>query len=244
MRYLKSILIVLAWIIVTANVAAQTDRQYVREGNRLFRKGAYNDAELKYQKALSVNENNVQAIYNLGCAALQQGNDSVAVSQFEKAGRMENNKIRKAMAYHNIGVVMQTNQQYDKAIEAYKEALRNNPSDMETRYNLELCRRQIKQDKQDQNNNGGGSGDNKDKDDKKDDKQQNKDNKDQNQDKQNQDKQDQDKQQQQDQQQNQKMSKENAQRLLDAAVQEEKRTQDKLQKALQQPRRKVLQKNW
>ena len=243
MRYLKSILILLACMTATVSVMAQTDRQYIREGNRLFRKGAFNDAELKYQKALSVNENNIQAIYNLGCAAMQQGNDSVAVRQFEKAGRMENNKIRKAMAYHNIGVVMQTHQQYDKAIEAYKEALRNNPNDMETRYNLELCRRQIKQDKQDQNNNGGGKGDNKDKDEKKDDKQQNKDqNKDNKDQKQNQqDKQDQDKQQQQ---QDQQMSKENAQRLLDAAVQEEKRTQDKLQKALQQPRRKNLQKNW
>ena len=233
----RLIFILLAWMAIAASVQAQTDRQYVRRGNQLFRKGDFAKAALEYQKALSANENNTQAIYNLGVAALQQGNDSLAIEQFKMAGKREPNKFRKAQAFHNIGVVMQMHRQYGEAIEAYKEALRNNPADNETRYNLVLCKRQQKQDQQDQKNQQNQQNQN-DKDKNQD---QNKD-KQQNQD-QNQDKQDQDKQQQNPQPQ-QQMSQDNAERLLDAAIQEEKRTQDKLQKAMQLPRRKSLQKNW
>ena len=109
------------------------------------------------------------------------------------------------------------------AIEAYKEALRNNPNDDETRYNLVLCQRQLKND-----GNGG-----------------------QNQQQQQQDQQDQQQQQEQEQPQQQQqqqqeppMSKENAEQLLNAAIQNEKQTQDKLQKAQQQPQRRAIQKNW
>ena len=239
MRLLRYFVLMAAWLVVASGALAQSERQYVRKGNRLFRKGDYNNAFLEYQKALSANENYTPAIYNLGCAALMMGNDSLAVKQFETAGRAEDNKIRKAQAFHNIGVVMQSHQQYDQAIEAYKEALRNNPADNEPRYNFVLCKRQQKQNQQDQQNQQNQQNqDNKDKDkDKKDQKDQNKDQK-QNKDQQDQDQQDQKKQDQ------QQMSPENAQRLFDAAVQEEKRTQEKLQKAMQQPRRRMLQKNW
>lgn len=234
-------ILLMAFIAMASAVTAQaqTDRQHIRQGNKLYRQGAYDKAEVEYMKALSKNENNTQAIYNLGCAMMMQGKDSTAVVQFQQAGKAESNKIRRAQAYHNIGVVMQKHQQYPQAIEAYKEALRNNPADNETRYNLELCKRQQKQNQQDQNSGGG----NDDKDQKKDD--QKKDQKQQDQKNQKDQNKNQDqKEQQQNQPDQQQMSKENAQRLLDAAMQEEKRTQDRLQKAMQQPRRKILQKNW
>ena len=235
---LRTILLVLAVVVSAAGAQAQTDRQYVRNGNKYFRKGDYKRADMEYRKALSVNESNTQALYNRGCAIMQESPDS-AMAYFDQAGKMETNKVRKAMAYHNIGVIYHSNQQYDKAIEAYKEALRNNPNDDETRYNLELAKRQQKQ-------NQGGGGQNNDQN--KDQQDQNKDKQDQNKDKQdqNKDKQDQnkDKQNQQQQQPQQQISDDNAERLLDAAMQEEKRTQDRLNKAMQQPRRKILQKNW
>ena len=237
MNMLRTILLVLAVVVSAAGAQAQTDRQYVRNGNKYFRKGDYKRADMEYRKALSVNETNTQALYNRGCAIMQESPDS-AMAYFDQAGKMETNKVRKAMAYHNIGVIYHSNQQYDKAIEAYKEALRNNPNDDETRYNLELAKRQQKQ------NQGGGGQSN---DQNKDQQDQNKDKQDQNKDKQdqNKDKQDQNKDQQQQQQQpQQQISDDNAERLLDAAMQEEKRTQDRLNKAMQQPRRKILQKNW
>ena len=200
-------------------------------GNQLYRQGKFDKAELEYKKALSKNENNPQALYNMGLVALQQQKDSDAVACFNKAAKVEKNPLRRAMAYHNIGVIMQTHQDYGQAIEAYKEALRNNPKDNETRYNLALCQRQKKDNK-------GGGGQN----------QQNQDKQDQNKDKQK-DQQDKKQDQQQNQQQqqqprNNQMSKENAERLLDAAVQQEKNTQQRLQKAMQQSPRRSLDKNW
>ena len=209
----KKVVAILIALLVSTTIQAQTDRLLVRQGNKQFRAGNYAEAEVSYRKAVEKNPRNAQAIFNLGNALLGQRKDSAAVSQFEQAAKLETNPIRKSQAYHNIGVV--------------------NPADDETRYNLELCKRQQQQQNQDQQN------------------QQNKDNKDQkdkdkkDQQKQDQDKKDQQKQDQKQQQQDkQQMSKENAEQMLNAAIQEEKQTQERMKKALQQPNRRSLQKNW
>ena len=217
----------LSSLLIPLSSSAQSDRQLVRQGNKQFRLGNYAEAEVRYRKAVEKNERNPQANYNLGNALLAQRKDSSAVSQLEMAAKLETAPIRKAQAYHNIGVICQNKKMFGEAIEAYKEALRLNPADDETRYNLALCKRQQKQQQQDQQQ-----------------QQQN-----QNQQKQEQDKKDQQQQQQkQDQQQQQQqqqpqMSKENAEQMLNAAIQEEKQTQERMKK-MQQPQRRSLEKNW
>lgn len=146
----KPMMLLLLLLAATLNVQAQSDRDYVRKGNRQFRAGNYAEAETSYRKALERNDRNPQAIYNLGNALLMQRKDSAAIQQFQSAAKLEQNPYRRAQAYHNIGTVCQTLKMYGDAIEAYKEALRNNPRDNETRYNLELCKRQQKQQKQQQ----------------------------------------------------------------------------------------------
>ena len=230
----KTRLILLLFISLTSYLSpltsnAQTDRQMIRQGNKQYRKGNVAEAEVSYRKAVERNERNPQANYNLGNALMGQRKDSLAITQLEKAAKLETNPLRRAQAYHNMGVICQQHRMFGEAIEAYKEALRNNPTDNETRYNLELCKRQQQDQQQDQN-------------------QQNKDNKD-NQDKQDQQKQQQqqqkqDKQKQEQQQQKQQMSKENAEQLLNAAMQEEKQTQERMKKAQQQPQKRRLEKNW
>ncbi len=225
-----AMLLVLALLSLSAS--AQVDRQCVRRGNKLFRAGQYADAEVQYRKAVEANRNNPQAVYNLGNALMAQNKDSAAVEQFQTAARMESDPMRKYQSFHNIGVICQKRQMFKEAIEAYKEALRLNPHDDETRYNLELCKRQLKK----QPPQGGGGGN----DDKKEDKQ---------------DKQDQQQQQQQDQQkkedeqkkeqqQKPQMSKENAEQLLNAALQQERQTQQRMQEQQQQQGRRRLKKNW
>ena len=219
-----------ALLLVAVTASAQTDRQYIREGNKQFRVGQYDKAEVSYRKAVEKNPKNPQAAYNLGNALMAQKKDSSAVQQFEQATRIETNPLRKAAAYHNMGVICQTHKMYGEAIEAYKNALRLNPNDDETRYNLVLCKKQKqKQDQnqqQNQNNKDDQKKDNQKKDDQKD---QNKDKKD-------------DKQQQQ--QQKPQMSKDNAEQLLNAAIQNEKMTQDKMKKQQQKPQRRNVLKNW
>ena len=215
-------------LLLAIGAQAQTDRQLVRQGNKQFRKGNAADAEVSYRKAVEKNQRNPQANYNLGNALMQQRKDSLATVQFQNAAKMETNPLRRAQAYHNIGVICQQHQMFSEAIEAYKEALRNNPTDDETRYNLELCKRQQQQQNQDQQNQD----------------QKNKDKDKQDQQKQDQDKKDKQKQNQEKQPDKQQMSKENAEQLLNAAMQEEKNTQERMKKAQQQPQRRRLEKNW
>lgn len=215
-------------VLCVTNVYAQSDRQFIRSGNKLYRSQNYAKAEAEYRKAIAQNGQNPQALYNLGCALMMQQKDSAAIVQYENAGKLESSKSRKAKIFHNIGVICQNHQMYGEAIEAYKESLRNNPDDNETRYNLALCKRQQKNQKQ----NGGEQ--------KKKDDQNGKDKQ----------KKDDQQQKQQDQQQQQKnkpkdrMSKENAEQLLNAATQQEKATQQRMKKAMRQSGKKKLKKNW
>ena len=209
----------LLMLLVVVGASAQSDRQFVRQGNKQYRAGDYANAEVSYRKALEKNDRNSQAIYNLGNALFAQQKDSAAVAEFEKASKLERNPLRQSMCFHNMGVICQKNRLYGEAIEAYKQSLRLNPNDDETRYNLELCKRQQK--KQDQK----------------------KDQQKQDQQKQDQQKQDQQQKEKQKQQKPQ-MSKENAEQLLNAAIQNEKATQQRMKKAQQKPQRRNVEKNW
>ena len=225
-RYASAIL---ALMLVSAiPTQAQRDRSNIREGNRLFRSGKHADSEVSYRKAMEKNPRNPQAAYNLGNALFAQKKDSAAVVAYQSGVQLETSAKRKAMGYHNMGVVCQSHKMFSEAIEAYKNALRLNPKDDEARYNLELCKKQQKkqqdkknQDKKDQKK------DQNDKDEKKD-----------------QDKKDQNKDKQKEKQDKNKMSKDNAEQLLNAAIQQEKNTQKRMKDKMQQPRSRKLDKNW
>lgn len=231
---IKHLFLLIILLGLSVNSFAQTDRQFVRDGNRLYHKKAYDKAEIMYRKAISKNPSNSQAIYNLGCALMMQSKDSAAVVQYQNAAKIEKNKQRLALVYHNIGVICQNHRMYGEAIKAYEQSLRNNPKDNETRYNLALCKKLQKQQKNKNNNqNNKKNKDNKNKQNGKD--KQNEKEKDKNKDKNN------NKQQKP---QEEQMSKDNAEQLLNAAMQSEKATQQRMRKAMQKPSSRRLQKNW
>lgn len=211
----------------------QQDRKYLRSGNKFYRDSTFVKAEVDYQKALDQNPNSADAMYNLGNAMLMQQKAQDAMKQYAAAARVEKDKKKLAEIYHNMGVILQSSKQYPQCIEAYKKALRNNPKDDETRYNLALAQKMLKDQQQQQQNQDKQQK----QDQKQDDKQQNKDQQDQN-------KKDQQNPQQNPQQKNQdQMSKENAEQLLKAAMQDEKNVQDKVKKAVKIQGRK-LEKDW
>jgi len=211
--------------ICLVDASAQADRQFIRSGNKLYRMQEYSKAEAEYRKSVAVNPDNSQALYNLGCALMMQQKDSAAVEEYQKAARVEKSPMRKAKIFHNIGVICQNRKMFGEAISAYKESLRNNPNDNETRYNLALCKRQQKK----QNNK---PQQNKNKDDK-----QNKNNKEKQQKQKNQ-------QQHKNQQKQEQMSKDNAEQLLNAAMQAEKETKKRMQDESRHSRSRKLEKNW
>lgn len=239
-KYMRRIrYVMLAWICMvsgTVALAQKNERDYLRNGNKLYEDSLYVKAEVEYRKALDANPKSTEALYNLGNALMMQQKGKEAMEQFDAASKVEKNKMKLSKIYHNMGVMLQASQQYPLCIEAYKKALRNNPKDDETRYNLALAQKLLKD--QPQNNNQQNN-DNKDQD-KEDDKKQNEQNKENPQ-------QDQDKQEQQppqqDEPQKDQMSKENAQQLLNAVMQDEKEVQDKVKKQLQMKGKKY-DKDW
>lgn len=249
MNYIHYIIVTVAFLLVGGtNAVAQTDRNLIRQGNRAFKSQKWAAAETQYRKAIYKNQKNPQAIYNLGCALMAQQKDSMAIQQFTNAAQLETNRLRRAASYHNMGVIMQNHREYAQAIEYYKMALRCNPQDNETRYNLALCKKLLKNNPQNKDQNKNNKDKNKDKNKKDQNKDKNKDNKDKNDDKNNKNDKNKNKNNKNNQNQNQpnqdKMSRENAEQLLNAAVQQEQATKRKLQKAMSQPRRKAYDKNW
>lgn len=227
---LKSKYILFAvFLLAAAGVSAQkAERDYIRKGNRLFNDSVFVDAEVNYRKALEANPKSTVSMYNLGNTLSQQQKFQDAMEQYVSASKIEKDKMKLAHIYHNMGVIFQAGKDYAKAVDAYKMSLRNNPTDHETRYNLALAQKMLK----DQQN------------------QQNQDqNQDQNKDQQKQDqKQDEKKDQQQppksEKKQDNQMSKENAEQLLNSVMQDEKDVQDKVKKQQKVMQGGRLEKDW
>ena len=230
--YILSLLLVAS----AGQVLAQqkTDRDYLRSGNKLYNDSLFIKAEVDYRKALEINPKSTDAMFNLGNALLMQQKAKEAMEQYESVSKIEKDKDKLAQIYHNMGVILQSSKQLPQCIEAYKESLRNNPKDDETRYNLALAQKQLKDQQQNQQQN---------QDQQQQQQEQKEDKQDQNKDQQEQKDQQQQDQQQQQQQNKNEMSKENAQQLLNAVMQDEKNVQEKVKKQLQIQGKK-LGKDW
>ena len=251
---MNKIILLLIATILSANIYAQDSvkigkteyqkgnqsdfRSLVREGNKQYEAEKAADAEKSYRRALDVDEKSNTTTFNLGNAMYRQQKFDEAVREFEKAASGTTDKTDKARAYHNLGNSYLQQQKLKESVEAYKQALRNNPNDADTKYNLSYALNLLKQQEQQQNQD---NQKNKDNQDQQNQKQDNQDQQDQNQ---QQDQQDQKKDEKQQQQQQQQISREDAQRLLEAIAQEEKELQEKLQKKEQVGHRQKIEKNW
>lgn len=229
-----SYFITFALLLVAMTTQAQkAERDYIRKGNRLFADSTFVDAEVNYRKALDVNPKSTVSMYNLANTLLAQNKVEEAMQQYVAASKLEKDKGNLAQIYHNMGVIFHGQKDLQKAIEAYKESLRNNPHDDETRYNLALAQKQLNEQQQQQQEQQQNQ------------EQQEQQQKEQEQQQENKEqKQEQQQNQQQQQQQNkEEMSKENAEQLLRSVMQDEKDTQEKLKKQ-QVIQGGQLQKDW
>lgn len=230
------------FLLFAAGASSQkAERDYIRKGNRLFNDSVFVDAEVNYRKALEVNPKSTASMYNLGNTLSQQQKFQDAMEQYASASNIEKDKAKLAQIYHNMGVLFQAGKDYAKAVDAYKMSLRNNPKDDETRYNLALAQKMLKDQQQNQQNQDQNQDKDKDQQQKQDQKQ------DQNKDKQNDQKKDDKKDQQQppkSEKQDNKMSKENAEQLLNSVMQDEKDVQDKVKKQQKVLHGGRLEKDW
>jgi Ca-activated chloride channel family protein len=208
------------FFLFSASIYGQGERKYIRQGNNKFSDGKYPDSEVLYRKAIDKNNMSPDASFNLGDALYKQDKYEDAGIQFDKNINSTIDKNQKSNNYYNLGNSFLQNKKLKESIEAYKNSLRLNPDNMQAKYNLAFAQDQLKQQQQQQQKQNKDS--NKDQDKK--DQNQNKDKKDN----QNNKKENQQQQQQQQEQQQQSISKEDAQRLLDALANDEKKVQEKV----------------
>lgn len=217
------------------SIKAQTSEWInLHKGNVAFKSGDMATAEKAYRQVLKENPRNARAAFNLGDVYLSNKDAQNALKYYSSAAKLEKSKVVRAMAYHNMGYIHQVSKNYDRAIGYYKEALRNNPEDNDTRYNLVLCQKQKKQEDQNKQNNQ--KNNRRDNSDKSSGKGQNPQQPDQKQQSKNH-------QLTQNSASNSGMSKDNAEQLLNLSRQSEQQTRRKVENA-QHPRPKQLDKNW
>ena len=196
---------------------AQQENNNVRSGNKQYKSEKYTEAEIDYRRALEKNNKSFETNFNLGNALFRQEKYADALQYYQNAAALsQDDKQQLAATYHNAGNALLVDNKIEESIAAYKNALRNNPKDNDTRYNLAYAQMLLK--KQEEN----------------------KDNENPDEDKEEPQPQPQPQSQQQQQPQ---MSKENAQQILDALMQDEKETQEKVKKEVPAGRRQA-EKDW
>ncbi len=270
-KYIQKIVMVLCAIAFSSNSFAQQSKEqrkelkaaqnYLSEAQQSLQKKEFPSAEADYRKAISLNPKSETAKYNLGTAYYGKDKNAEAMLRFKQAAQTATDKVEKHKAFHNLGNTFMNEKKYTEAVEAYKNALRNNPNDDETRYNLALAKDlldknppppQDKDDKnKDQDKKDQDKKDQQDKQDKKDqgDKGDEKDNKDKGDQKEDKGKPDKPKEEEGDKPQQQQpvpgqLSPQQVKSLLEAMNNEEKKTQDKINAEKQKGEKVKSDKDW
>jgi tetratricopeptide (TPR) repeat protein len=131
-----------------AFVSAQSERKITRKGNTQYDTGDFVEAEINYKKAIAKNSNLLEAQFNLGDALAKQERFEEAIASFDLVSATSEDETLKADALHNKGNVLLQQQDLEGAVESYKEALRINPKDHQTRYNYAYAKNALEQQQQ------------------------------------------------------------------------------------------------
>lgn len=265
MKCSYTIPMMLLTLVLSIHGAAQGKLE-LYEGNEAYRDGDFAKAEQLYDQALSKDPANTEGAFNRGNATYRQENYASATEYYQRVAEQAEDPTLKAQALHNLGNTQLQAQKFEEAVKSYKNALRINPQDDDTRYNLAYAQRLLKQQQQQQEQQQDQQQDQQDKEDQQDKKEQDqqkqdqkddqeKDNESSEQDKQDKEKEKQDKEQQQDkgeqnedeaQQQKQpkpiELSPREAEQMLEAAKNQDQKLQMQLRK--QKGKTKNIDKDW
>lgn len=244
--FYQTLFFLLVMNLIDLGLMAQAENRFIRRGNSAFERGEFNEAEIDYKKALEKNNSSAVGKFNLGSSIHEQKNYEEAATIFESLSRLNLPAEKRSKSFHNLGNSLMNMQQYGPAVDAYKNALRLNPSDTDTKYNLLYAQQMLKQQQNQQNQNQDQNND-QNQDQQKNQDQQQQQNQDQQQQQQNQQQegQQQDSRQEQAQGQPKQISKEDAERMLQALQDRERKTLEKLKmEQLKNAKRVKTEKDW
>ena len=235
---MKNTLFILSLLMCITSFA-QNKKSFLRDGNELYTDSSYNDAEMQYRKSLEKDQDYFNASFNLADAVYKQERYEESSALFDALIDNAPTENDLAKVYHNLGNSLTQEQKLEEAIEAYKNALRINPNDAETRHNLALSKKQKQEQEQQEEKKEENKEEKKDQEkdkkgeDKQEQKEQNKEQEKQDEEKENQPEE-----------KKEEMSKEDAEKMLEAIQQEEKELQEELQKNKVKGKRVKVLKDW
>ncbi len=235
-------LLIALTLFLPQNLSGQKEKRLIREGNRLYQKEQFDDSELSYRRALERDVESPQARFNLGNALYRQNKYDEAVRHFRELADEIDDSADKSKVYHNLGNSLLMDGNIGESIEAYKNALRNNPADDETRYNLAFAQHLLDEtENQQEGDNGEGGQDQQDEDEE----DGGQDSRQEQDDRNGESNPDQEERAEQPEQQDpQQISPEDAMRMLEAAEREERRVQEKLMEEKASEQRPRTGRNW
>ena len=232
---MKNISLILS-LLISISTLAQSKKSLLRDGNKLYVDSSYNEAEIKYRKSLAKDQDYFNASFNLADAIYKQQRYNESSTIFDALKDNTTNEYDLAKIYHNLGNSLVKEQKFEEGINAYKEALRINPNDNDTRHNLALTKKEKEQQENQEK---------KEEQDQEKEQQENQEKKEE---------QDQEKKQKENQQENQdkkepkdnkdEISKKSAEKMLEAIQQQEKDLQKKLQKKKVKGKKTNVLKDW
>ena len=238
-RLFNRIIICLTFMLLPFLLFAQADKKFIRQGNKEYNKGKYQESEVSYRKAIDDNRRSPDAVFNIGDALYKQNKYEEAAKQFADNVNMNEDREKKAAGLYNLGNSFLQGKKLKESIEAYKGSLKLDPDNFEAKHNLayaqDLLMKQEQQQQQQQQQNQD---------------KENQENKDQKNDQEKQNNDQQNKEQKENQQQQQQkpeeqtISREDAQRLLNSLANDEKNVQEKVKLAKAARERKLTVKNW
>ncbi len=147
-----------AFVVIVVSVCAmyvghaQSVRSLVNGGNDLYAEKKFSDAEVNYKKALDKDVTLMPGHYNLGNSLYRQNKLDEAIKSFEEAVQKSETKQLQAQAYYNLGDAQLKSQKYEEAVKAFTQSLKLRPDDQDAKYNLSYALTKLKEQQQQQKN--------------------------------------------------------------------------------------------
>lgn len=131
---------------------AQSEKESIRDGNKLYGEKNFEQASAAYNSAITLNPQSLNGYSNLGNSQFKEKKYEDALKSYDKALELEKNQDKISNLHYNKGVVYQTDNKIEDCIEQYKKALRINPNDDDARQNLQKALKKQEEDKKDNKN--------------------------------------------------------------------------------------------
>ncbi len=145
---MKRLGVICVFVLVSFGMLAQNERKIIRQGVKDYQEGNFSEAEVQFRKATDINHESFEADFNTGAAMYEQKKYEETIRQFQNLADNSADPENLAHVWHNIGNSLLESQKYEQSIEAYKNSLRLNPEDADTKYNLAYARKKLMEQQQ------------------------------------------------------------------------------------------------